>query len=78
MEGEGRGGKKRHFVAALCPLTTNTETDTVERFHWSQPTGGGRQFGLSRPVRTETVNTAMPPALLSGTIGGRGRGGAVE
>lgn len=48
------------------------KVDTVEWFHRSQPTGGGRQLGFSRPVRTETVNTAMAPALLSGTNRGRG------
>lgn len=39
----------------------------------------GDSPGLSHPVRTETVNTAAPPALLSGTnAGGRGRGCAAR
>lgn len=46
----------------------------MEWFHRAQPTGGGRQLGLSHPVRTETVNTAMASALLSGTNRGRGGG----
>lgn len=46
--------------------------DTAEWFCRFQPTRGGRQLGLSRPVRTETVNTAKAPALLSGTNRGRG------
>lgn len=48
------------------------KVDTVEWFHRSHPTGGGRQLGLSCPMRTETVNTAVAPALLSGTNSGRG------
>lgn len=32
----------------------------------------GDSPGLSHPVRTETVNTAVPLALLSGTNAGRG------
>lgn len=57
-----------------CALSSNHryKVDTLEWFRRSQPTGGGRQLGLSHPVRTETVNTAMPPALLSGTNTGRG------
>lgn len=72
------------FVSIKCSAAEKTvlgsavsynhqyKVDTAEWFHQSQPTGGGRQLGLSRPVRTETVNTAMAPALLSGT---NGRGG---
>lgn len=55
----------------LCPPNHQYKADTVERFHRPQPTGGGRQLGLSSPVRTETVNTAKPPALLSGSNTGK-------
>ena len=62
-----------HVSWKLCALTTNMK-ETAEWFHRAQPTGRGRQLGLSSPVRTETVNTAMAPALLSGTNReGRGR-----
>lgn len=64
--------QKRQSLAAPCRLTHQYKVDTVEWFYRSQPTGGGRQLGLSRPVRTETVNTAMAPALLSGTNRGEG------
>lgn len=64
--------QKRQFLAAPPSYNHQYKVDTVEWFHRSQPTGGGRQLGLSRPVRTETVNTAMAPALLSGTNRGRG------
>lgn len=63
--------QKRQSLAALSS-NHQYKADTVEWFHQSQPTGGGRQLGLSRPVRTETVNTAMASALLSGTNRGRG------
>lgn len=65
--------QKRPFLAPPCRINHQYKVDTVEWFHRSRPTGGGRQLGLSRPVRTETVNTAMAPALLSGTNRGRGR-----
>lgn len=67
--------KKKTFRSEAVSSNHQYRADTLEWFHRSQPTGGGRQFGPSRPVRTETVNTAMPPAVLSGTIGrGEGRG----
>lgn len=62
--------EKKTFHSVAVSSNHQYRADTVEWFHRSQPTGGGRQFGPSRPVRTETVNTAMPPAVLSGTIGG--------
>lgn len=68
--------KKKTFRSEAVSSNHQYRADTLEWFHRSQPTGGGRQFGPSHPVRTETVNTAMPPAVLSGTIGGgEGRGG---
>lgn len=62
--------QKRQFLAVSS--NHQYKIDTVEWFHRSQPTGGGRQLGLSHPMRTETVNTAMAPALLSGTNRRRG------
>lgn len=70
----GKKKKKKTFRSEAVSSNHQYRADTLEWFHRSQPTGGGRQFGPSRPVRTETVNTAMPPAVLSGTIGG-GEGG---
>lgn len=64
--------EKKAFLGCAVSSNHQYKVDTVEWFRWSQPSGGGRQLGLSRPVRTETVNTAMPPALLSGTNRGRG------
>lgn len=73
---EKRKKKKKAFRSDAVSSNHQYRADTLEWFHRSQPTGGGRQFGPSRPVRTETVNTAKPPAVLSGTIGGgEGRGG---
>lgn len=67
---EKKRKKKKTFRSEAVSSNHQYRADTLEWFHRSQPTGGGRQFGPSRPVRTETVNTAMPPAVLSGTIGG--------
>lgn len=66
----GKEREKKTFRSDAVSSNHQYRADTLEWFHRSQPTGGGRQFGPSRPVRTETVNTAMPPAVLSGTIGG--------
>ena len=69
--------KKQAFSSNAVSSNQQHGADAAERFQRPQPTGGGRQLGLSHPVRTETVNAAMPPALLSGTVGGR-RGGGVR
>lgn len=72
-EGKNKRGGEEAFGSKAASSTQQRGADAAE---WFQPTGGGRQLGLSRPGRTETVNTAMPPALLSGTVAGWRGGGA--